>query len=276
MRATALLAMALAAAACAAPDAPRNVIELPVANEVRDGGTQLRTRIDGLALADREVVLWQEFERGNVPAFLGRLVPVTTSAIVDGTVRTARFWVAPDWFGFGTEADWFRMPMAPPLAQRIADRLDCTLPTRRMSDAIWQQAVVKVAPRPISPKEHDICSVAQFHRHHAMVEAQLQGADRAQLVAGAKKDVVVSALVAAHPRRVVIYGWHQPDGKPIQPLSKVHGFGHVDYSHGIRFVARAMELDGVPTTVAAVLADPKLHVLLSDEGPIAVTRYPVE
>lgn len=276
MRATALLAMALAAAACAAPDAPRAVIELPVANEVRDGGTQLRTRIDGLALADREVVLWQEFERGNVPAFLGRLVPVTTSAIVDGTVRTARFWVAPDWFGFGTEADWFRMPMAPPLAQRIADRLDCTLPTRRMSDAIWQQAAVKVAPRPISPKEHDICSVAQFHRHHAMVEAQLQGADRAQLVAGAKKDVVVSALVAAHPRRVVIYGWHQPDGKPIQPLSKVHGFGHVDYSHGIRFVARAMELDGVPTTVAAVLADPKLHVLLSDEGPIAVTRYPVE
>ena len=276
MRATALLAMALAAAACAAPDAPRAVIELPVANEVRDGGTQLRTRIDGLALADREVVLWQEFERGNVPAFLGRLVPVTTSAIVDGTVRTARFWVAPDWFGFGTEADWFRMPMAPPLAQRIADRLDCTLPTRRMSDAIWQQAAVKVAPRPISPKEHDICSVAQFHRHHAMVEAQLQGADRAQLVAGAKKDVVVSALVAAHPRRVVIYGWHQPDGKPIQPLSKVHGFGHVDYSHGIRFVARAMELDGRPTTVAAVLADPKLHVLLSDEGPIAVTRYPVE
>ena len=276
MRATALLAMALAAAACAAPDAPRAVIELPVTNEVRDGGTQLRTRIDGLALAEREVVLWQELERGNVPAFLGRLVPVTTSAIVDGTVRTARFWVAPDWFGFGTEADWFRMPMAPPLAQRIADRLDCTLPTRRMSDAIWQQAAVKVAPRPISPKEHDICSVAQFHRHHAMVEAQLQGADRAQLVAGAKKDVVVSALVAAHPRRVVIYGWHQPDGKPIQPLSKVHGFGHVDYSHGIRFVARAMELDGVPTTVAAVLADPKLHVLLSDEGPIAVTRYPVE
>lgn len=276
MRATALLAMALAAAACAAPDAPRNVIELPVANEVRDGGTQLRTRIDGLALAEREVVLWQELERGNVPAFLGRLVPVTTSAIVDGTVRTARFWVAPDWFGFGTEADWFRMPMAPPLAQRIADRLDCTLPTRRMSDAIWQQAAVKVAPRPISPKEHDICSVAQFHRHHGMVEAQLQGADRAQLVAGAKKDVVVSALVAAHPRRVVIYGWHQPDGKPIQPLSKVHGFGHVDYSHGIRFVARAMELDGRPTTVAAVLADPKLHVLLSDEGPIMVTRYPVE
>lgn len=276
MRATAWLALALTAAACAAPVARRPEVQLPAAAGPRASGTELRGRIEPLALADREAVLWVEFGRGNVPAFLARFVPVTTSAVVDGVVRTARFWVAPDWFGFGTEADWFRMPMAPPLAQRIADRLDCTLPTRRMSDAIWQQATAKVAPRPISPKEHDICSVEQFHRHHAMIEQQLQGTDRAQLVAGAKKDVVVSALVAAHPRRVIIYGWHHPDGKPIQPLSKVHGFGHVDYSHGIRMVARAMDVDGVPTTVAAVLADPELHVLLSDEGPIAVTRYPLE
>lgn len=276
MRLVACVAIALAASACTAVPDPRGAIPLPVATGPRATGLQLRTRVDTLSLTEREQVLWQEFERGNVPAFLGRLVPVTTSAVVDGDVRTARFWVAPDWFGFGTAADWFRMPMTPPLAQRIADQLDCTLPTRRMSDCIWQQATAKVAPRPISPKDHDICSVEQFHRHHAMVEAQLQGADRAQLVAGAKKDVVVSALVAAHPRRVVIYGWHHPDGKPIQPLSKVHGFGHVDYSHGIRLVARTMDVDGVPTTVAAVLADPKLHVLLSDEGPIAVTRYPVE
>jgi hypothetical protein len=268
------LALALALHASCAQGAPR--LHFPDPRSSPTSGSELAQRIGELTLVDREAMLWQEFERGNVPAHLGRLVPVTTSAIVDGTVRTARFWVAPDWFGFGTEADWLRMPMAPPLAQRIADRLDCTLPTRRMSDAIWQQSSVKVTPLPISPKQHDICAVAQFHRHHDMIEGQLQGTDRAQLVAGAKKDVVVSALMAAHPRRVVIYGWHQLDGKPIQPLSKVHGFGHVDYSHGIRFVARAMDVDGRPTTVAAVLADPDLHVLLSDEGTIGVTRYPVE
>lgn len=267
------LALALLAS-CRAPAPAEPRLALPPPGGARTTGSELVQRIAPLSLASREQVLWDEFERGGVPSFLGHLVPVTTSAEVDGALRTARFWVAPDWFGFGTDADWCRMPMTPQLAQRIADRLDCTLPTRRMIDAVWQQAEVKLAPRPISPEEHDICSVAEFHRHHAMVEAQLQGADRELLVAGAKKDVVVSALVAAHPRRVVICGWHHPDGKPIQPLSKVHGFGHVDYSHGIRMVARRMAVDGVPTTVDAVLADPALHVLLSDEGPILQRRYP--
>jgi hypothetical protein len=53
----------------------------------------------------------------------------------------------------------------------------------------------------------------------------------------------------------------------------VHGDVHVDYSHGLRLVAQDMEVDGVPTTVAEVLADPELHVLLSDEGPIRMPRY---
>jgi len=54
----------------------------------------------------------------------------------------------------------------------------------------------------------------------------------------------------------------------------VHAFAHVDYSHGLRLVARRMEVDGVMTTVDAVLADPALHPLLSDEGPFASWRYP--
>jgi hypothetical protein len=270
----ALVCACTGACSTAEPQPPQDpVLALP-ARTATTTGTELARELDTLPLGAREQRLWAEFEHGNVPLLLAHLVPVTTTAMVDGRQRTARFWVAPDWFGFGTEGDWCRMPMSPPLAQRIAERLDCTLPTRRMSDAVWQQAAVKVAPRPISPAEYDICSVEQFHRHHAMVEGQLQGADRTLLVAGAKKDVVVSALLAAHPRRVVIYGWHHPDGKPIQPLSKVHGFGHVDYSHGIRLVARRMEVDGVPTTVDAVLADPALHALLSDEGPIVRSRYP--
>ena len=34
-----------------------------------------------------------------------------------------------------------------------------------------------------------------------------------------------------------------------------HTFGHVDYSHGVRLVPRTMELDGLLTTLDAVLAD---------------------
>jgi hypothetical protein len=42
----------------------------------------------------------------------------------------------------------------------------------------------------------------------------------------------------------------------------------VDYSHGIRFIENTLTLDGKPSTVAAVLADPVLCELLSDEGPL--------
>ena len=41
----------------------------------------------------------------------------------------------------------------------------------------------------------------------------------------------------------------------------------VDYSHGIRLVQQRMMVNGATTTVAQVLADPKLAGLLSDEGP---------
>jgi len=81
-------------------------------------------------------------------------------------------------------------------------------------------------------------------------------------------------LIASWPGRVCIYGWHYQNGTPIQPLSKVHTFPHVDYSHGIRLVARTCEVDGAFSTIDAVLADPALHVLLSDEGPFASWHYP--
>jgi hypothetical protein len=93
------------------------------------------------------------------------------------------------------------------------------------------------------------------------------------LVAGDKKDVVLTPLLAAAPGKVAIYGWHQLDGRAIQPLYTGHTVNWVDYSHGARFVARAMQVDGKATTVEAVLADPKLARLLSDEGPWQKPRY---
>lgn len=264
--------MAASLAACAAPPPP----SLPVPPRLPEAasGSQLLERLRGLDLAARERELDPQIAAGNVPAFLVSLLPVDVAAEIDGVRHTGRFWCTRDYLGFGTDADWLRMPMSPPLAQRCADALGCVLPTHAMVDAIWRAAAVKVEPFPFSPKYHDIVSVELFARHHAEIEAQLAGSARSELVAGCKKDVVVSALIADWPRRVCIYGWHHRDGKAIQPLWKGHTFPHVDYSHGIRLVARAMDVDGVRTTVDAVLADPKLCVLLSDEGPFRCWRYP--
>lgn len=268
------LSCLLLAACATAPDQDWRGLELPPRASSAVTGAELLAALDGLSLTERESLLWREFRTGNVPSFLRTLVPVTTSAVIQGRKRTATFWCTPDYVGFGSAADWFRMPMSPTLAQRIADQLDCVLPTRHMVDAIWAHASLRLQPVPFHPSTHDIVAVSLFHRHHQQIEAQRSGRPRSQLTVGCKKDVVASALIGSWPGRVVIYGWHYPNGKPIQPLSKVHTFGHVDYSHGVRLVSRYVEVDGVPTTVDAVLADPFLQPLLSDEGPFTSWRYP--
>jgi hypothetical protein len=219
-------------------------------------------------------VLWHELAAGNVPPFLRTLVPITTQAVIQGTQHHATFWCTRDYVGLGSDADWFRMPMTPTLAEQLAERLECTLPTRRMVDAIWAAAPVHLAPFPYSPAVYDILSVDLFYQHHQQIELQRGNAPQSLLVAGIKKDVVSSSLIGSWPGRVCIYGWHYQNGTPIQPLSKVHTFGHVDYSHGIRLVARTVEVDGALTTIDAVLADPLLHPLLSDEGPFTSWHYP--
>jgi hypothetical protein len=283
MSRAALRALALGAlgvlGACALGDPRGNEVAhareltLPARSAGTTSGSELVAQLRPLGLAAREAAIWREVEVGNVPAFLAKLVPVKIEATVGGSARSAPFWCAPDYFGLGRDDDWFRMPVTPQLAQRFADLVGAVLPTRAMVDAIWRAGPVKLAPRPFSPDSHDILSVALFYAHHQHLEGQREGQPRQLLVAGIKKDVVSSALIESWPGRVVIYGWHRPDGTPIQPLSKVHGDVHVDYSHGLRLVAQDMEVDGVPTTVAEVLADPELHVLLSDEGPIRMPRY---
>jgi hypothetical protein len=248
-------------------------LTLPARGAGTTPGSELVEQLHSLGLAAREAAIWREVEAGNVPAFLRKLVPVQVEATVGGRLRTATFWCAPDYFGLGHDDDWLRMPVTPQLAQRIADLGGAVLPTKAMVDAIWAKAPVKLAPHPFSPASHDILSVALFYAHHLHIEGQRERQPRHLLVVGTKKDIVSSALIESWPGRVVIYGWHRPDGTPIQPLSKVHGDVHVDYSHGLRLVAKEMELDGVPTTVAEVLADLELHVLLSDEGPIPKPRY---
>lgn len=237
-------------------------------------GSALLPHLQGLNVTEREALLWQELTAGNVPTFLRQLQPVTTTATIQGQQRTATFWCTPDYVGIGADGDWFRMPMTPHLAQLLADRLDCVLPTRRMVDAIWAAAPLKLQPFPFSPTTYDILSVDIFRQHHVQIEAQRMGQPPAVMTAGIKKDVVASSLIASWPNRVCIYGWHYPTGAPIQPLSKIHISTYADYSHGARLVARRCEVDGWPTTVDAVLADPTLHPLLSDEGAFASFRYP--
>ncbi|MGZ4090860.1 MAG: T9SS type A sorting domain-containing protein, partial [Bacteroidia bacterium] len=116
-----------------------------------------------------------------------------------------------------------------------------------------------------------------FAQHNGMVKTQRNGFippySLGTLVAGDKKDVVISNLIYSTPNRVVIYGWHTSVGNPIQPLSNVHADTYMDYSHGIRLIQNSVLYNGTPTTIKALLTG-TLNAMLSDEGAINPPQYP--
>jgi hypothetical protein len=246
-------------------------LDLPPRPPEAPGGADFARSIVPLPRREREERIIAQVEAGNVPAFLRRLVPVT---VTRGSFR-ATYRVAPDYLAVGSDDDYFLAPLSPMAAERVAGRLGCTLPTPRMVDAIYESAAVKLDPSPIPPSPA-MTTVPIFLQHNETVLAQRRGKPLGLLVAGHKKDVVIANKVFERPGKVAIYGWHKPDGQPIQPLYTGHTASWVDYSHGIRFVSRKMTVNGEPKTIDEVLADPKLASLLSDEGVMPRTRYPLD
>jgi hypothetical protein len=66
------------------------------------------------------------------------------------------------------------------------------------------------------------------------------------------------------------------NGRPIQPLSLVHGYKYADYSHGIRLVSNYMQIDGKAVMAPEILKDPNFASLLSNEGTVIVPRIRTE
>jgi len=140
---------------------------------------------------------------------------------------------------------------------------NCFLPTRKMVDLIYKKATVKLEPVPMYAFRDSSVSMWQ---HHLMIEGLRKG--RKGLIAGIKKDVVISGKVSrdAKPDREAIYGWHQLNGKPIQPLYTGHINWWVDYSHGIRLISRKIRVDGKEMDYTDVLKHPLYQKMLCDEA----------
>jgi hypothetical protein len=155
-------------------------------------------------------------------------------------------------------------------AQQLADSFQCFLPTRKIVDDIYQAARVKLAPMPMFAFRD---SPVTMYQHHLIIEGLRNG--RKGLIAGIKKDVVIAALLtrSAKPNRIAIYGWHQLNGKPIQPLYAGHVNWYADYSHGVRLVKRTIQINGRPYYYIQVMQDPLLRKLICDEADCDVYRY---
>jgi hypothetical protein len=230
------------------------------------GGQAFMNRIAELPRVERDAAIAQEVLAGNIPDFLRSWQKVTTTH----KGRTAEVEVMPDYLAIGSDDDFVRVPMSPRTAQTIADAWGCSLPTRKIVDVVALNASVKLEPIPLT---QDREQVGTFVRHHDLIEKQRGSQALGSLVAGIKKDVVISNRLGEKPNRVAIYGWHKLDGTPIQPLNVSHVNWYVDYSHGVRLVKRQVLIDGKPRDIRHVLHDPAICELLSDEGPIQFPSY---
>ena len=218
--------------------------------------------------AVREKAVLQQAALGNVPPFMREAVDVT----IEEGGHSLTVSVLPDYFCIGNDENFLRMPMFPGTAQKIATLFNATLPTRKLVNEIWKAASLHLSPWPLSPSSHMISTEA-FSTHNRIIEKQ-RGGHRG-LLAGHKKDIVLTPLLSKVPGHIAIYGWHYPTGIAVQGLNATsHSDTYVDYSHGVRLVCQDILLDGAPGKLQDLLQDKALCGLVSDEGISSFLMYP--
>jgi hypothetical protein len=248
--------------------------KIPLRPDSAPTGSMFAASVSGMGDSGREQVIETQLIQGNIPGFLRRLKPVQlTRKFDDGKTVTATVFAMPDYLSVGSDRDFLHVPMNLYTARETATRLGFALPTKRIVDAIYRQAEVRCAPAPL-PAGPQMRSTGYYVAHDKKIKEQFAalGCAPGALVSGHKKDVVLTNRLVDHQGKIAIYGWHLPSGKPIQPLSTIHGAKYADYSHGIRLVSEVVLIDGQPRSLYDILEDPKLACLLSDEGAMPEVR----
>ncbi|MFV0269574.1 MAG: hypothetical protein ACK5HT_20825 [Draconibacterium sp.] len=256
---------------------PIRQLNIPPRKTDAETGSVFMKRIENLPLEEREEEIYKVLADGNVPVFLRRTVSLKANfADAAGVVHKIEYQVIPDYLAVGSDDDYCRIPMNPRTAQRLATLFGASLITSKISDDIYEKAELKLEPFPYKPVGNANETVQKFVEHNSQIEEQMSeaGGTRGQLVAGIKKDVILSERIAQQPDKVVIYGWHKSDGKPIQPVYSGHVYWYVDYSHGIRLMNNQVLLDGKPALLSDILKDPVLFKIFSNEdAPMSQTVY---
>lgn len=257
----------LAAAPEAAPRLEPPALKIPPRDPAAAGASAIFEELTGQPLAKVQARLAEEILAGNLPSFLRKPRPVPLDD--DTTV-----WALSDYLAIGSDDDHLWVPLAAPPAQQVADAFGGLLPTPQIVDAIHAAADVRLPALGLN-QPVALGSLLQARVHARMVAATMarQKVDRRALLAGHKKDVVITPALTWAPGKVAIYGFHG-SGRPIQPLSTLHIVTYVDYSHGVRLLADAIDHGGVRRRLSEVLGERAASRRVSPPGPIVLPAYP--
>ncbi|MDK3018601.1 hypothetical protein [Pseudodonghicola flavimaris] len=257
----------LASASCSAS----RDSHIPTRQSRAPAGSEVMAKLQKVQGTKRDAEVVGQVLSGNVPSFLWQLQPVAlTGQRANGETVEVTICVTPEYLAVGNDRDFVRVPMGLAAAARIATEMGFLLPTTKMVDEIYRQARVHLPPRPMKPTAQ-MESTTYLLEHNRTLDAQKSRDHQpaTELTAGQKKDIVLTNRLRSKPGRVAIYGWHRLNGKPIQPLSTVHGAAYADYSHGVRLVSRTAFVNGKPEDLAMIMQDRDLARIVSSEGPIA-------
>lgn len=126
----------------------------------------------------------------------------------------------------------------------------CEIPSKRLVDAIWEAADLKIDRDLLARTPNDVANGASpfaFRDQRQKIEALIAGRPF-RILAGTHKDF---AWVSAD--RIDLYGWHSLAGVLKEKGATSHGKFYVDYSQGLRLV-RKVEVDDI--TIPRIIAVP--------------------
>lgn len=249
-------------------------VNLPPRSPNAMTGSQFLEYTKSLPRNKREEAILKEVLSGNVPDFMREMQKISFTENINGRNVNVSMYVSRDYVSIGSNQDFVRIPVNPLTAQKIADRTGTYLPTKKIVDLIYKNSDYKYTPQP-QQAGPQMMSNDYFKNHQAMIESQRiqKRIPLNSLVSGHKKDIVITNLLDSDPGKVAIYGWHQKNGKAIQPLSTIHENTYSDYSHGMRMVSPKINIDGQNYNIETILKDRELSKILSYEGVINKLRY---
>lgn len=227
-----------------------------------------------------------------------------------GHKYAARILVSKDAVRAGDAEDSFRVTTNHGTAQRIADELGVVLPTPKLSDEIWRQAVVRLPtlsqPHNSWVKDGTMSAtyrmLEQSKHVDGLIVAEQHRTGKNGLIADVGKDWVTTNRLwqpytptpqceKGEPRSAN-YGWHLAEpwqytaetiaASVLQPVGLCHRIEHADYSQVVRLVRRDVLVcgPGMGATgcgiidIRSIATDPAIAGLVSHTGVLDAMRHP--
>lgn len=227
-------------------------------------GSDLAAMMEVLDAEAREGFILEQVRNGCVPDFMR----VASQIILTGPGGlTGNIEVCPDYLCLGTDEDYIYAQCTIVTAQKIADEIGAMLPTRKLVDEVWKQAAGKIDIVTQTPDKKMVTwPVFLKQSRDVIAKRAALGLPLGSLQDGGFKNYILVPGLASRPGQTCIYGFHRKaTNRPVQdPNLSAHDRNYVDYSQCPRFYALEMFVGDDLFNTADVLADPLLHVFVSE------------